>query len=344
MPLIADVFAGSAFSAASLTRAIQVVPNQYGRINELGLMPGEPIPTTQVAVTYENGTLNLLPTRPRGAEPSLGENARRNMRIFSVPHIPHEDRVTAADVQDRMAYRNGSGLDSVMDFVERKLITMRNKHAVTLEHLRMGALKGVILDADGSTIADLFSEFGVTEKVVPFALANTSTNVNGKILDVLRHIEDNLLGEVMTGVHALCSPEFFGALVAHPKIEDAYKFYAATQNPGRDDVRQMFVHQGVVFEEYRGTATQLNADGTVTSRRFIPAGDARFFPVGTIDTFSTYFAPADIIGEENVPPATEVYVAQAIDPRFARWVDLHSQSNPLPMCKRPSLLVRGTVA
>ena len=25
-----------------------------------------------------------------------------------------------------------------------------NKHAITLEHLRMGALKGVILDADGS--------------------------------------------------------------------------------------------------------------------------------------------------------------------------------------------------
>ncbi|WP_458695370.1 major capsid protein [Wolbachia endosymbiont of Phyllotreta cruciferae] len=33
---------------------------------------------------------------------------------------------------------------------------MRNKHAITLEHLRMGALKGIILDADGSELLNLY--------------------------------------------------------------------------------------------------------------------------------------------------------------------------------------------
>jgi hypothetical protein len=59
----------------------------------------------------------------------------------------------------------------------RHLETMRNKHAITLEHLRMGALKGVILDADGSTLYDLFDEFDITPKTVNFALnADTRTS------------------------------------------------------------------------------------------------------------------------------------------------------------------------
>jgi hypothetical protein len=344
MPILADVFRSDAFSAVELTRSISVVPNLYGRLNELNLFPSEPIPTTSVAVTYENGVLNLLPTKPRGAPATQGQTGRRQARVFAIPHIPHEDLVTAGDVQDRMAYGGAYAMDSVVEFVNRKLITMRNKHSITLEHLRMGALNGVVLDADGGTLVDFFAEFGVTQKSVNFALAVAATDVNAKIREVVRHIEDNLLGEVMTGVHCLCSPEFFDALIAHPEIKEAYKFYATVQNPLQRDVRRAFEHQGVTFEEYRGFATQLNADGTTTTRRFIAAGHARFFPVGTTETFATYFAPADIIGQENLPPSTEVYVAQALDPEFARWVKLHTQSNPLPVVKRPALLVRGTVA
>lgn len=344
MPLINDVFGGDLFSAAELTRAINVVPNDYGRIRELNLFPGESVPTTSVVVSYENGVLNLLPTRQRGGPSSLGVTAARTGRTFTIPHIPHEDLVTAADVQNRMAYGGQMALDSVQDMVNRKLVTMRRKHAITLEHMRAGALNGVILDADGSTILDLFTEFGVTEKSVNFAFATATTDINGKIREVVRHIEDNLLGEAMTGVHALCSPEFFDALVAHPKIEEAYKFFASIQNPLREDARRSFTHQGVTFEEYRGVATSLNADGTTTARKFVPASSARFFPVGTSETFATYFAPPDVLPEANMPPDAEIYVAQAVDPEFARWVKLHTQSNPLPIVKRPALLVKGTVA
>ncbi|WP_369409707.1 major capsid protein [Wolbachia endosymbiont of Drosophila innubila] len=38
-------------------------------------------------------------------------------------------------------------------------------------------------------------------------------------MEVLRHIEDNLSGEYMTGVHALVSPEFFDALTSHSKVK-----------------------------------------------------------------------------------------------------------------------------
>jgi hypothetical protein len=34
-------------------------------------------------------------------------------------------------------------------------------------------------------------------------------------------------------------------------------------------------------------------------------------------------------------------IQQAIDQQFARWVMLHVQSNPLPICTRPRVLIKG---
>jgi hypothetical protein len=340
MPTMLDIFNNDSFSAVEMTAAVNVVPNAYGRLNELNLMPGEGVPTTSVAVEYVNGTLNLLPTRVRGGPASLGLPERRNRRVFSIPHIPHEDFVLAEDVQNIIAL-GGNTLENVQNVVNRKLLRMRRKHAITLEHLRMGALKGVILDSDGSIILNLFTEFGITEKTVSFALGTGTTDVAAKAREVISYIEDNLMGDTMTGVHCLASPEFFASLIGHATVKEAYKYFASNQNPLRDDVRRYFPFAGVTFEEYRGTANSVNEDGTFTARRFIPAGEARFFPVGTVDTFATYFAPADFMDTVNTM-GDEVYARQAIDPEFARWVKLHTQSNPLPLVKRPAVLVKGT--
>ena len=35
------------------------------------------------------------------------------------------------------------------------------------------------------------------------------------------------------------------------------------------------------------------------------------------------------------------YAKQAVDQQFARWVMLHVQSNPLPICTRPRVLIKA---
>ncbi len=348
MTLIADIFSQDAFSAVELTTAVNIAPNTYGRLNELNLFPPVPVGATKIAVQFNNGQINLLPTRARGGPPSLGLPDRRNVRVFQAFHIPHDDFVSGEDLPF-LSYTGGSGvlgvdgLDAVQAVVNRKLIAMRKKHAITLEHLRMGALKGQVLDSDGSTLLNLFDEFKVTETNVNFQLGNAGTDVAGKCRTVLGTIEDNLLGDTMSGVYCLASPEFFTTLIGHAKITPAYQFFqaAAGGNPLRDDVRRGFPFGGIMFEEHRGYANQMNEDGTTTLRRFIPAGEARFFPVGTTDTFTTYFAPGDFIDLAGAL-GQEVYARQAIDPEFQRWVKLHTQSNPLPLVKRPAVLVRGT--
>ncbi|MCP2080748.1 UNVERIFIED_ORG: hypothetical protein J2W74_001934 [Methylorubrum zatmanii] len=347
---ILDIFNQDAFSASSLTGTVTMVQNNYGRINDLELFRPEPIATTTVTVIIEDGVLNLLPTRPRGGPASLGTRGKQRPKGFVVPHIPHEDSVLATDVQNMLALtpQGSAGLETVLGFVNRKLITMRRKHAITLENLRMGALKGVVRDYDGSPIVNYFTEFGVTEKVIDFALGTASTDVLGKCQDVTAHMEDNLLGETMTGVHALCSPEFFRKLTAHAKVQEAFKYYQSGPQILREDVRRGFAFGGITFEEYRGSASYLQEDGTRTApERFIPANEVRFFPLGTSDTFVNYWSPPDFWSAVNQAPDignAEVFVAPLEVKRFGKGMDIHTESNPLPLVKRPALLVRGTTA
>jgi Phage major capsid protein E len=330
-------FSNPAFSMASLTAAINLIPNRYGRLESLGLFPIKPVRTRQVVVEEMHGVLNLLPTLPPGSPGTVGKRGKRAMRAFIVPHIPHDDVVLPEEVQGIRSFGSETETESVAGVLARHLETMRNKHAITLEHLRMGALKGEILDADGSTLVDLYTEFGITAKTVNFVLGTATTNVKGKCVEVLRHIEDNLMGEYMSGVHVLCSPEFFDALTSHAKVEDAYKYWqqgAVLIN----DMRRGFTFGGLTFEEYRGQAS--TADGTV--RRFIAAGEAHAFPLGTIDTFASYAAPADF--NETVNTLGLPLYAKQEPRKFDRGTDLHTQSNPLPMCHRPGVLVKLTSA
>jgi len=273
---------------SSLTAAINIIPNRFGRIEALKIFPDKPVRTRQVMVEEQNGVLNLLPTMPVGAPGTVGTRGKRAMRSFVVPHIPHDDVVLPEEVQGIRAFGSETEMETIASVMARHLQTMRNKHAITLENLRMGALKGVILDADGSVIYDLFREFDITPAVINFELANANSNVKKACANVLRHFEDNLKGEFMTGVHCLCSPEFFDALTDHGKVKDAFA-YSQQRAVLIDDMRAGFTFGGVTFEEYRGQATDMNG----ITRRFIAAGEAHAFPLGTVDTFSTYYAPAD---------------------------------------------------
>ena len=334
MPVL-DFFNSSAFNMVSLTAAINKIPNMYGRCRELNLFPGLGVSTRTIIVEEQNGVLNLLPTMPVGAPGTLGIMGKRKVRSFAIPHIPHDDVVLPEEVQGVRLFGSENAMEAVAQKIAEKLAAMRNKHAITLEHLRIGALKGIILDADATTLYNLYTEFGITAKTINFALTNAATEVISKCLEVKRHIEDNLKGEVMTNVHVFCSEGFYDALTTHAKVTAAFSQFQNRQTLD-GDYRRAFIFGDITFEEYRGTAT--DADGT--ARPFIAANEAHAFPVGTQNTFRTYFAPADFNETANTI-GIELYAKQE-SRKFERGTDLHTQSNPLPMCARPEILVKLT--
>lgn len=336
MPVTLNPFSGGGYDVASLTEAINLLPNMYGRIGELGIFKEEGITTDSVIVEFNNGTLNLLPTRPRNAPATVGTSPKRNLRSFVVPHIPHEDVVEPSEVRNVRAFGSITEAETVGAKVAQKLQYMKNKHDITKEWMRVGALKGILLDYDGATqIYNWFTEFGISQQIVDFNFTLATLDVRQVIATVFRWIEDHLYGEMLSGVGCLCSPEWFDALVGHPNVRDAYKFFNTTQQLSQN-LNGKFNFAGVTFEEYRGVAT----DPAGNAHQFIPANTAQFFPLGTQQTFRTYNAPANF--NETVNTMGRPYYAKQEERKFGMGWDLHTQSNPLMICTRPQLLVKAT--
>ena len=61
---------------------------------------------------------------------------------------------------------------------------------------------------------------------------------------------------------------------------------------------------------------------------------------GVPGLFRQYNTPANFVETANTIGLPR-YAKQAVDQQFGRWVMLHVQSNPLPICTRPRVLIKG---
>lgn len=336
MPEILNPFTGSAFDLVHLTKGINKIPNNFGLIRELGIFSDDPVRQNFVGVEQRLGLLNLLPTAPRGGEPTEASREQRTYRQFEIPHIPHDDVVLPSEVQGVRQFGSADQQSALGEVMARKLATARAKHAITLEHMRAAALRGLVLDADASTIFNWFTEFGITEKVVDFNLGVSTTKVMLAINTIVRHIELNLKGETMNSILCLCSPEWWDAFTTHDNVEAAYNRFQDGSFL-RDDMRSIGFKMGrIIFKEYQGSAT--DKDGNV--RKFVPADEARAFPLGTTDTFLTHFGPGNFM--DTVGSLGEEVYARQEPRRMNSGTDIHTESNPLAICRRPEVLVKVT--
>jgi Phage major capsid protein E len=335
MTITRNPFDTGGYSLAEMTQAINILPDIHSRLSQIGLFRFQGVTQRSVIIEQFEGILSLLPTVPLGGPATLGQREGRSMRSFALPWIPHDDVILPSDIQGVPAIGVSDAADPLLEVMNRKLTLMRRKHAQTREYMEMNALRGIVKDGAGATLYNYFTEFGLAQIAVDFVLGTAGTNVQGKVRTVLRSVEDNLLGESMTSVHALVSSEFFDKLISHSKTADAYKFFAATgAQPLREDMRRAFPFAGILFEEYNGSVTL----STGVTERLIPAGEGIAFPMGTFDTFTTYGGPANLLEAANTI-GLPLYARQHLDEK-GRWIDLMTEASILPVNKRPRIAIR----
>lgn len=318
------------FTVEELSMAMSQLPTIYGRVGQLGLFVNRPQVLTTVQIESRGDTLSLVPTTPWGGPAPKNQLGKRKLRTFGIPHRPLEDVVKAAEVMGVRAFGTQNTLETVNNRILEKLQNMKNKHDITLEYSRMSALKGILVDADGAVLENYFTSFDVTEQTLDFDLDDVNTDVRAKCVEITRLIEDGLEGETMTGVHGLVSPEFFDAFISHKQVKETYLNWAESARVNGGDLRKGFTFGGLTIEEYRGR---------VGATRFIAAGEAHFFPLGTQESFATWLAPADF--NDTVNTLALPYYARMEGADFNRGTNLHTQANHLPMVMRPKVLVRG---
>ena len=325
------------FEVVDLTAELNIIPNTWGLINELGVFSSEGVSQHTVTVESSASTLAVITDQVRGTRSNVNRDDSRALRSFAIPHFPLDDYVTPQDLQGKRAYGNTDAAETEAAVVARKLERIRRNHAVTLEAARAFAITtGQIYAPNGTVVGNYYTDFGITRKEVDFVLGTAGTEVNEKGEEVIAHIQDNILnGETVSGVVALCSPQFFGKLIKQPNVKEAYKYYASTQELlrnrlGGGGLYRRFEHGGITYIEYRGS---------YNGSALIPAGDAYFMPTGTADMFISYFSPANKFSHVNTV-GEQAYVFQYRDQKDESIL-LQSEHNALHLIRRPGAVVRG---
>lgn len=334
----------SDFSVNVITKAINKIPNPWGLVQQMGIFQDDPIATTKVTIEQDNGVLNLISsTNRRSDERNKNERSKRTLYTVDVPHLPLDDELLASDIQDVRAFGDEAAGTTETIELEKILRQLRRKHAITWEYFQTQALtKGQVIDADGSVLADFFDIFDISQESIDFEFTTDTTPVQTLVLDAKGHIEDNIQGDVIGDYMALCSPEWFRAFIEHPKVREAYAFFLDSngRNFRTSDPRQGFRFGEVTWIEYRGRATWKDPDGNTVTRKFIETDKAFMFPTGTLETFMNNIAPGNLIQAANTR-GLPVYAFQKLRNDERGW-DIFSESNHLPICLRPQVLVELT--
>lgn len=345
MDNLVDIFSGDAFTMGALTNAlskIDHVPGQAGAAAFVGV--GQGVRTTKIMVEYRDRTLSIIPTTPRGGPAPQERQDKANLIELPIPHVQLEETISAASIQDKRGFGTGDLVGAAESVVNDQMAKLAMRHDYTLEHMRLGALKGEIVDADGSVILNLYDAFGVTPPADAEFTSSAGT-LREKCMAVKRQIERDakILLPPTAQVEALCSPGFFDEFTGHPDVTTAFANYEAARSALAGDVRKGFEFGGIVWSEYRGSddvTFEESSDGELFGKIGIASGECRFFLTGVPGLYAENFAPADFFDAVNSVGLPR-YARIGMDDNLNRWVKLHTQQNPLPLCLRPATLVKG---
>lgn len=341
MDLTLDVFNQDAFNCVALTDSINNAPFVPGRAGQVAGWEEEGITTTSILIEQKDGQLQIINPTPRGGPGVTGVDPNRKARSLVVPHYQHDDSIFADSVQNVRAFGRGGVLETLQSRIDARLLQhVQWKLDPTLEYQRVGAIKGIIVNGDGSTLYNLFNEFGITQPTeVDFDLDN-ATPASGALrkacAQTVRKIADSLGGVAVGTVHAFCGDSFFDDLLAHPEVVASYRNtdMASVLRDGyvtpNGTIYGVFEFGGIIWENYRGK---------IGGNPFVNVDKCHIFPVGTPGLWRTVYAPADY--EETVNTNGLPRYAKQYPMANGKGRHLESQMNALNYCTRPQALIQG---
>src|SRR5262245_43197766 len=332
-----DIFRSDAFGVVPLSLAINNLRFVPGYVSSRGLFGESSIATTAFSIEEKNNVLQLIGPTPRGGPGHTLPKLRRTMRMLAVPHFEINDAIMAEEVQGVRPFGQEDGTDAVMTKVGERMQTAGQSLEYTLEHARVGAIKGVITYADGQKL-DLFNEYGIA---VPSNIdmnldaAASDGSVRQKCAQIIRTVGANLDGLGFTGVEAICGDAYFDALIKNPEVRVTFLNYQAAA-----DLRSAYVSGGQTWGSFEfGGILWTNYRGNALGQPMVETNMAYLYPVGVPDLFKTVYAPADYIETVNTM-GKKLYTKQYAMPND-KGVHMDTQTNQLNWCTRPLALQRA---
>lgn len=338
------IFNRDEFSMTSLSAAIQRAPYVPQLLGQMGIFTPDRSRTTTITVEEKGGVLSLIKSSQRGAPIEEGQGEGRRVKHFSTVRLARGKTLYAHEIQNIRAFGTTSELQAVQDEVADIMngkTGLRAAMELTHENMRLGAVQGKVLDADGSELFNWYSEFGIKQPdEINFSLASATADggeIRKKCNEVVRAMMRASHGAWLPGqtyAAALCGDNFFDDLVGNPETRSTYLNQQEASDL-RNDVGQAFgtfKYGNILFINYRGTDDK----STVA----IGSDKCHFFPVGAPEAFKAGFSPAEFLPFVNTP-GQDVYALIVPDKDRQAWVRPEVYSYPLFMCTRPGMLLRA---
>jgi Phage major capsid protein E len=332
-----DIFNDDAFSLVSMTAAVEKMPTVPTFLGSLGIFESEGVETNIASIEQVGQTLQLIKTSQRGTAPGMGTTDKRSMRNFNIPRIAKSDQVFAAEIQGIRAFGTESELETVVQKVAQKQAKLLREVAMTLEYHRLGAIQGILLDSDASTLYNYFTEFGIAQPAeIDFDLDNASP-ARGVLAALSKGVKRTMiraLGTAAPGIRiiALCGDTFYDQFTSHPEVEKSYINWKAAESLRANEVFSSFRWGEIEWVNYQGT----DDNSTVA----IGAGQVKFIVAGVPGLFRRINGPGETFETVNTI-GRDMYSMLVRDNDRNMWVQPEVYAYPLHICTRPEVLLRG---
>ena len=342
-----DIFSGDAFSSVTLTTLVnERYPYVPTFLRDLGLAPAQGMLTLDAAFEESTGSIRMLSAIPRGAPPSQAAHPKGMIRKLPSYHFSREVEINADELLAARA-RGTMNPQTLQNLIIERVdgpVGLKTEWAMTLEHMLLGMIDGVVWDADNTTkLYDFFTFFGVSRPAavnIAFSGSGTDTAaINLAMIAMKRDMVKALNGMPTNGAQLviLCGDNYFDALVGSKEYVATKKIGATGNQDAAERIVETTPYAAVVY----AGALWVNYRGSDDSTVQVPTDEARAFLRGVPGLFQTLYAPADTF-ETVSAIGLPLYLLNNPERQTSKRAVFELQSNPLVACTRPLSLRRLT--
>lgn len=338
-----DVFNQDAFSMLEMTAALNKADHKPSWLGGMGIFEPYPIRTTTFDVEKIDDKLSLVATSPRGAPIKERTDERADIRNFRTFRIALSSTLYADEIQQIREFGTETEVKAAAKELLKKQAKLRNDIELTWERMRLGAIQGKVLDANGVTVLqDWYALWGIAEPaVIDYALGtdSTATRAIRKISqNVVRSMQRSSKGSWVPGqtrVIGLCDDNFYDKLVNNPEVVSTFANWEAAASLRQGKIWDLFDYGEILWMNYRGTDD--NSTVAVSSDN---SGKVKFFPWKANEVFQHVMAPGEGFDMVNTP-GQMWYTWNVIDRDTNAWVRNYVASYMSFICLRPEMLRQG---
>lgn len=295
--------------------------------------------TRSIRIDYElrfkNGRVSLPTMVARGADTTQKiDDYVETGKLFRVPHYKLQDSLRADDFRDRVPFNGGPGdLETVERALAEKFEQGQWQFEELWEYNFIMAVRGYVRNGLTDDRLDIYDAMGATRKTIQVDFGtNNEKDPYHNILEALLW-QRRSAGVTHGNRVALCSPEFYETIRTNTVVRDAYRY----QN---SDFLKTLGLDGFRFYDIEWVLYPNGTDDGTTFHQWIEPGAAYLVPLGIPQLFNEVFGPADYM-ETLHTSAQNMYAKYEIQ-KFARGLDLETQTNQIVHLTRPTAVVKMT--